>query len=158
MLFRSSYGYRDAWALGWDGQHVIGVWMGRPDGTPVPGAFGGDLAAPVLFQAFARTTPRRTPLPAPPPATLMVGNADLPTPLQRFRSRAAALGPAADRPVIAFPPDGARLALAGGPLVVKLREGRPPFTILADGRRWRAACPGAKPGSTCPAAVLSPCR
>jgi len=130
----TSYGYRDAWALGWDGQHVIGVWMGRPDGTPVPGAFGGDLAAPVLFQAFARITPRRTPLPAPPPATLMVGNADLPTPLQRFRSRAAALGPAADRPVIAFPPDGARLALAGGPLVVKLREGRPPFTILADGR------------------------
>ena len=50
----TSYGHRDAWAIGFDGAHVIGVWMGRADGTPVPGAFGGDLAAPVLFQAFAR--------------------------------------------------------------------------------------------------------
>ena len=50
----TSYGHRDAWAIGFDGRHVIGVWMGRPDGTPVPGAFGADLAAPVLFQAFAR--------------------------------------------------------------------------------------------------------
>jgi len=130
----TSYGHRDAWALGWDGRHVIGVWMGRPDGTPVPGAFGGDLAAPVLFQAFARLPGPRTPLPQPPPATLMVGTADLPAPLQRFRSRAAAFAPDADAPVIAFPPDGARLALGNGALVVKLREGRPPFTILADGR------------------------
>ncbi|WP_226780162.1 penicillin-binding protein 1C [Oceaniglobus trochenteri] len=130
----TSYGYRDAWALGWDGQHVIGVWMGRPDGTPVPGAFGGDVAAPVLFQAFGRLPGRRVPLPAPPPATLMVGTADLPAPLRHFKSRAAAFAPDPDAPLIAFPPDGARLALNGAPLVVKLREGRPPFTILADGR------------------------
>jgi len=130
----TSYGHRDAWALGWDGAHVVGVWMGRPDGTPVPGAFGGDLAAPVLFQAFGRLPGPRAPLPPPPPATLMVGSADLPAPLQKFRSRSAAFAPAADAPVIAFPPDGARMALNGGPLVVKLRDGRPPFTILADGR------------------------
>lgn len=33
----TSYGHRDAWALGFDGAHVVGVWLGRPDGTPVPG-------------------------------------------------------------------------------------------------------------------------
>lgn len=33
----TSYGHRDAWAIGFDGKHVIGVWMGRADGTPVPG-------------------------------------------------------------------------------------------------------------------------
>ena len=33
----TSYGYRDAWAIGFDGAHVIGVWVGRPDGAPVPG-------------------------------------------------------------------------------------------------------------------------
>ena len=33
----TSYGYRDAWSLGFDGKHTIGVWVGRPDGAPVPG-------------------------------------------------------------------------------------------------------------------------
>ena len=35
----TSYGYRDAWAIGYDGKTVIGVWVGRPDGAPVPGHF-----------------------------------------------------------------------------------------------------------------------
>jgi penicillin-binding protein 1C len=30
----TSYGYRDAWAIGFDGKHVVGVWVGRPDGAP----------------------------------------------------------------------------------------------------------------------------
>ena len=37
----TSYGYRDAWAIGFDGKRTIGVWVGRPDGAPVaalPGA------------------------------------------------------------------------------------------------------------------------
>ena len=33
----TSYGYRDAWAVGFDGKRTIGVWVGRPDGAPVPG-------------------------------------------------------------------------------------------------------------------------
>ena len=54
----TSYGHRDTWAIGYDGRHVVGVWLGRADGTPVPGVFGADLAAPVLFQTFARIAPR----------------------------------------------------------------------------------------------------
>ena len=50
----TSYGYRDAWAIGFDGRHVIGVWVGRPDGAPVPGLIGIDAAAPILMDAFAR--------------------------------------------------------------------------------------------------------
>jgi len=126
----TSYGHRDAWAVGFDGAHVIGVWIGRPDGTPVPGAFGGDLAAPVLFQAFERLKPRADPLPPPPPETLIVPNASLPLPLQRFGTRNAAI---VDAPRLAFPPDGARLPLHGQALTVKLRDGLPPFTWLADG-------------------------
>ena len=34
----TSYGYRDAWAVGFDGRMTIGVWVGRPDGAPVPGS------------------------------------------------------------------------------------------------------------------------
>ncbi|MDT8857490.1 penicillin-binding protein 1C [Paracoccaceae bacterium Fryx2] len=129
----TSYGHRDAWAIGYDGAHVVGVWMGRADGTPVPGAFGGDLAAPVLFRAFARVTPALVPQPPAPPATLLVSNAALPQPLQRFRSRNAAFQVAADAPVVAFPPDGAEVELLPEGLLVRVRGGAAPFTWLADG-------------------------
>ena len=55
----TSYGYRDAWSVGFDGKYTIGVWVGRPDGAPVPGLVGRMAAAPILFDAFAR-------LPTPP--------------------------------------------------------------------------------------------
>ncbi len=130
----TSYGHRDAWAVGYDGRHVAGVWIGRPDGTPVPGAFGGDLAAPLLVEIFQRLKPELDPLSPPPPETLMLGNSDLPVPLRRFRGRQAVFSAESDAPVLAFPPDGVRLRLEEGmPLVVKLREGVPPFAVLADG-------------------------
>ncbi|MEX0365606.1 MAG: penicillin-binding protein 1C [Ruegeria sp.] len=130
----TSYGHRDAWAVGYDGRHVIGVWLGRADGTPVPGAFGGDLAAPLLFEAFGRLKPDFDPLPPPPPSTLIVGATDLPQPLQRFRPRSAAFETQADAPQLLFPPDGARLATDGGAVTVKLRGGSGPFSLLADGQ------------------------
>jgi penicillin-binding protein 1C len=130
----TSYGHRDAWAIGFDGQHVIGVWMGRADGTPVPGAFGGDLAAPILFEAFGRLKPTLEPLPPPPPATLILGAAELPLPLRRFRPRGALFEKPADAPQLTFPPDGAKLALANGALTVKLRGGVAPYMLLANGR------------------------
>ena len=37
----TSYGYRDAWAVGFDGRHTVGVWVGRADGRPVSTATGG---------------------------------------------------------------------------------------------------------------------
>ena len=129
----TSYGHRDAWAVGFDGHHVVAVWMGRPDGTPVPGAFGAESAAPILFDAFQRLKPRMEPLPPPPPATLMVTNAELPQPLRRFRPRDAVFEAAPDAPQLAFPPDGAEVE-SGGALVLKVAEGTPPFTWLADGR------------------------
>lgn len=130
----TSYGHRDAWAIGWDGRHVIGVWMGRADGTPVPGAFGGDLAAPVLFEAFGRLKPELADFAPPPPETLILTAAELPVPLRRFRPRDAVFEVLAAAPDLLFPPSGARLALEGGPLLIKLRGGTAPFALLADGR------------------------
>ena len=46
----TSYGFRDAWAIGVGPRQLIGVWIGRPDGTPVPGQFGLASAAPLLLQ------------------------------------------------------------------------------------------------------------
>ncbi len=123
----TSYGHRDAWAIGYDTDYVVGVWLGRPDGTPVPGAFGADVAAPMLFEAFQAVAPSFATPPPPPPATLIARTSALPQPLQRFR------GDKTQGVDIAFPPDGAVLARNASGLVVKLRGGTPPFTLLADG-------------------------
>ncbi len=46
----TSYGYRDAWAIGINARYLIGVWVGRPDGTPVAGQYGIASAVPILNQ------------------------------------------------------------------------------------------------------------
>ncbi len=46
----TSYGYRDAWAIGVNARYLIGIWTGRPDGTPVVGQFGFASAVPLLNQ------------------------------------------------------------------------------------------------------------
>jgi penicillin-binding protein 1C len=126
----TSYGHRDAWAVGYDGAHVLGVWIGRPDGTPLPGALGADIAAPLLFEAAARLPGPPVALPPPPPEALILPTAGLPQPLRRFGEP----GGAGDAPEVAFPPDGARLALPGdGLLTLKVARGHPPFTWLANG-------------------------
>jgi penicillin-binding protein 1C len=136
----TSYGYRDAWAIGFDGRHVVGVWTGRPDGAPVPGLIGIDAAAPLLFDAFARLGPR-TALPSAPPGILTAASAAaLPPPLQRVRDpRRPDASNATDSVMeIAYPPAGARidLGLASGgsaDLVLKVRGGTPPFTWFVNG-------------------------
>lgn len=129
----TSYGHRDAWAIGFDGSHVVGVWLGRPDGTPVPGAFGGDLAAPILFETFGRLTATRSPLPVPPPETLILSTASLPKPLQRFRPRDAVFTGDARAPMVTFPPDGAVLRQSGDGIPLKWRAGVLPMTVLVNG-------------------------
>ena len=129
----TSYGHRDAWAVGFDGRHVVGVWLGRPEGTPVPGAFGGDVAAPILFEAFGRIGSVRAPLPDAPEGALIAGTAHLPAPLQVFRSRDAVFAADTDTPVVAFPPDGAVLRRSGFGVPLKLRSGTLPLTVLVDG-------------------------
>lgn len=46
----TSYGFRDAWSIGVGPRYLIGIWIGRPDGTPVPGQFGLASAAPLMLQ------------------------------------------------------------------------------------------------------------
>ena len=129
----TSYGHRDAWAIGYDGNHVAGVWIGRADGTPVPGAFGGEIAAPVLFDIFQRLNLQIAPLGPPPPETLLPGLVRLPEPLRRFRGRDAVFAADDTAPKVAFPPDGARLDGTNGALTLKIRDGTLPVTVLANG-------------------------
>ena len=54
----TSYGFRDAWALGGTRRYTVGVWVGRPDGTPLPGQYGAVTALPLLFEVID-SLPRR---------------------------------------------------------------------------------------------------
>jgi penicillin-binding protein 1C len=53
----TSFGFRDAWALGVTDRYTFGVWIGRPDGTPNPGHFGANSAAPLLRDLAAALGP-----------------------------------------------------------------------------------------------------
>jgi penicillin-binding protein 1C len=132
----TSYGYRDAWAIGFDGRMTIGVWVGRPDGVPVPGLYGRASAAPILFDAFGRSGLTPVPLPQAPKGAIFAANGKLPPPLQRFNA-GTGLREAAERPRIMFPPDGARLELTGGeqpnPVALKIAGGRQPLTVMVNG-------------------------
>jgi len=132
----TSYGFRDAWAVGFDGRMTIGVWVGRPDGAPVPGLVGRVAAAPILFDAFARTDIAPAPLPRAPKAAIFAATNKLPPPLQRFVPGVAP-GEASEPPRIMFPPDGARIELAtsgaGEPVALKVAGGRGPLTIMVNG-------------------------
>lgn len=133
----TSYGYRDAWAVGFDGARLVGVWVGRPDAAPVPGLVGIDAAAPILLDAYARIGDR-VPLPAAPTGVLTAATADLPPPLQRVRGLGVQDAGGVLGPEIAFPPEGAHVELgmsAGldAALVLKVRNGSPPFVWFANG-------------------------
>ena len=138
----TSYGFRDAWAVGYDGRHAVAVWVGRPDGAATPGLAGRTAAAPLLFDAFARLSTRRTPLASAPSGALVVAGTDLPPPLKRFREArdetvASASGDFLEPAVqIAFPPDRAELDVGDGDgtgVVVKAEGGALPLTWLVDG-------------------------
>jgi penicillin-binding protein 1C len=135
----TSYGYRDAWAVGFDGKHTIGVWVGRPDGAPVTGLAGRVTAAPILFDAFARLPQPLQPLPPAPKGALVATTAKLPPPLQRFTSRAEAGEAMTPKVHIVFPPDGASLELSAAkgeapdPIAIKIAGGTPPLNVLLNG-------------------------
>lgn len=141
----TSYGYRDAFAIGFDKAHTIAVWVGRPDNGPVPGLIGREVAAPVLFDAFARLGGEHE-FPAPPPGVLMSRTASLPPPLRHLRKDAPKTFAAAASPQlrIAYPPDGARVDLGltrRGPndfttdasLALKAEGGAPPLRWMVNG-------------------------
>ncbi|TPQ32997.1 penicillin-binding protein 1C [Bradyrhizobium guangdongense] len=136
----TSYGYRDAWSVGFDGRMTIAVWVGRPDGAPVPGLIGRTAAAPILFDAFARSGKLPAALPKPPKGTLVASNPKLPLPLRRFRPVGELVRAGGEQaPHIQFPLNGSRIDVdrSGGveaaAMPVKVAGGVLPMTILVNG-------------------------
>lgn len=135
----TSYGFRDAWALGYDADYTVGVWVGRPDGSPSPGHYGRNTAAPLLFRVFD-LLPEPASRPAAPPAgALQLSREQMPERLRYFRTRPALETASASPLSITFPVAGSTVelpshdgALAGLPLAA--RGGVKPLRWLVNGQ------------------------
>lgn len=141
----TSYGYRDAWAIGFDARYTVGIWIGRPDGAPNPDRYGRATAAPVLFQVFNLLPGAGAPANAKRPAdTIDTANGWLPPRLRRFGpgpygNVRDSLTRALEPPLaITFPPDGAILDLeysgVNRSLPLTAEGGRKPLRWLVNGR------------------------
>jgi penicillin-binding protein 1C len=137
----TSYGFRDALAVGFDKAHTIAVWVGRPDNGAVPGLIGRAVAAPILFDAFARIGSNYEPI-ARPRDALIARTAGLPPPLRHLRKDTPKILSATNIAElrIVYPPDGARIDLglsepqdAHSALALKAQGGVPPLTWIING-------------------------
>jgi len=132
----TSYGYRDFWAIGYDPEVTIGVWAGRPDGTPMPGRSGRLTAAPVLFKIADLMGPSQLQRTWPAPSgALLAGRNDLPPRLRRLDP--GPLAPASSQtggPRIVYPPDGALIEWHGEELPLEATGGKRPLQWLVDGK------------------------
>lgn len=140
----TSYGFRDAWSVGVGPRYLIGVWIGRPDGTPVPGQFGLASAAPLMLQVHDllsnRDSQRGIEVPVEPVPD-SVGVAAICWPLGQPMNRQ---DPNCRRQRFAWTLDATTpptLQAADQPLGLGLRE-----TVWLNERALRvdASCPGAK--------------
>jgi penicillin-binding protein 1C len=141
----TSYGFRDAWAIGVGPRYLIGVWIGRPDGTPVPGQFGLASAAPLMLQVHDVLTNRDSQrgISAPvKPVPANIGVAAICWPLGQPMSRS---DPNCRRQRFAWTLDNTTpptLQALDQPLSVGLMES---IWVNAKGLRVDAHCPGATP-------------
>ena len=139
----TSYGFRDAWAIGVGPRYLIGVWIGRPDGTPVPGQFGLASAAPLMLQVHDVLTNRDSQrgISAPvKPVPTNVGVAAICWPLGQPMSRS---DPNCRRQRFAWTLDNTTpptLQALDQPLSVGLMES---VWVNSKGLRVDAHCPGA---------------
>lgn len=139
----TSYGFRDAWSVGFSNDYTVAVWVGRADGTPRPGHVGREAGAPILLKMFGLLPPDHRPVPTVPAGALQVSSTEeLPPSLRTFtREAAAAPQPQAAElppPAIAFPPNGAVVPLPDAKakdvaLQFKADGGRAPLTWLVNG-------------------------
>ncbi len=119
---------------------MIGVWVGRADGTSVAELTGRNAAAPLLFRLF-EVLKQPSPLAKPlPPKTVIADARLLPPTLRHFGPEVAVRDLNSRMPQIMFPPDGAKLDRAfaangdARPIVMKMSGGTAPYMVLVNGK------------------------
>ena len=137
----TSYGFRDAWAVGYSPDYTVGVWVGRADGSPRPGHYGRNTATPILLKAFDLLPADQNRFgDAPEEALTASTNGELPPGLRHFvPDRPGPLRLETGRaPRILFPPDGAVVEWraedgAHGGLPLKAEGGARPLAWIVNG-------------------------
>jgi penicillin-binding protein 1C len=137
----TSYGFRDAWAIGFGVDYTVGVWVGRPDGGYTAGLSGRTAAVPVMLEVFDLLGAKgvHALLQQRPPGVLRASNSELPPALRRFdhvaRRGGLLSGPDRAGPSIEYPPEGSLVELAHDDTVLlEARGGVLPYHWLLDGR------------------------
>ncbi len=133
----TSYGYRDAWSIGFTPSYTLGVWVGRPDGGYGKGMTGSTQAAPLLFQILDYLPQDSRATPSPPEGVLRVQQSGLPTVMQ-WLGQGPDRGTGAAPPRIQIPVDGAgfersSVSTTRG-IVLQVQGGVPPYHWLIDGQ------------------------
>jgi penicillin-binding protein 1C len=158
----TSFSFRDAWAVGYDGTHTVAVWIGRPDGAPALGNIGRQTAAPLLFALMdLLPAPAHDVAGVPRTSNPLARGRILPARLQRFTDPGTVNPTKPAVPLkIAFPHDGSRVTATRGagmaeysslPLIAQ--GGSRPLLWYVDGQaiagvdsgqdvRWRPDGPG----------------
>jgi len=149
----TSYGFRDAWAVGYSDAYTVGVWVGRVEGTPRPGSYGRNTAAPLVFDIFGALPPEEPrPHPRPSEAIDTANTGKLPVALRRLSDG----GPA--RPHLFFPPAAATIDFLrdssgdARPVTLRAQGGKQPLRWIVNGEpvasdggpdlEWRPDGPG----------------
>ncbi len=148
----TSFRYKDGWAVGFDGRHVAGVWVGRSDAASCGRACTGQGgAAPLLARIFDLVDP--VPLRPPPPGSPFQGAA--PASLARLAGPDSPMAGQGPPLRLEFPADGAVLDVAADvPIPLRARGGTVPYRWYVEGRPiaglpgrrraavWREHAPG----------------
>ena len=143
----TSYGFRDAWAVGFSQSYTVGVWVGRADGSPRPGHFGRNTATPIMLKLFG-LLPNEAPGWRKPPANALIvrGNDALPPALRHFTRAAEDSAPhRLPPPRILFPADGMLIetATSDPDIVLKAKGGHGALYWIVNGKPLGAAKFGA---------------
>ncbi len=135
----TSYGFHDAWSIGFNYEYTVAIWIGRPDGGFTPGLYGLKNATPVMLEAFALLPQSGLAgmLADKPDGLLLSAREQLPAELQVFGQAASALIQPIqyDRPKIRYPVDNSQIMLAKGQAIkIKASGGVAPYIWLENGR------------------------
>jgi penicillin-binding protein 1C len=142
----TSYGFKDAWSIGYDAEHVVAVWVGRPDGISRGGETGAGAAVPIMMRLFdLLPQPERDVAVERPINSVLAQTGGIPERLLRYAPpQAQPRHPASSRSFeIRFPVDGSSVRLSRAdhsltPMTAWVSGGKPPFHWFVDGRALTA--------------------
>jgi len=137
----TSYGFRDAWSVGFSNDYTVGVWVGRADGAPDSGRVGRETAGPILLKTFGLLPADTRPDPPMPAGAITASTDQLPQGLRIFTRETEASPPrqtSVPPPTISFPPNGATVPLPEAnakdkTIMLKADGGEAPLTWLVNG-------------------------